>query len=226
MKKASIYYSILGLLFSVTAFSQDSIKITNDFLFESGLYYSYESFQKNTPDLDWESVQYEAHPNKEKRSIQFKNINIIKETSDETKVLDVTKLWGISVKGIPYIRVFIESRGVSEFVALRTRGRICYFNYEGYTKKLVPMTIYDRQTGEPIFKQNVENKVLTVFEKLLRFDDGEIIDFNLNNFTNWIGETDERLGNTLKEMDKGLAEERLYKSMKIFNDRNPAFVKK
>ncbi|MGB0863179.1 MAG: hypothetical protein ACPG19_13535 [Saprospiraceae bacterium] len=225
MKKASIYLMVVGLLSSVAVSAQDTIKVTNEFLFENGLYYSYESFQKNTPDLKWKAVQYEAHPNKEKRSIQFKNINLVDANNERTK-LDITKLWGISVNGIPYIRVFIESRGISEFVALRTRGRICYFNYEGYIKKLVPMTIYDRQTGEPVFKQDVENKVLTSFEKLLRFEDGAIVDFNLQNFTEWIAETDKRLGDTLKEMNKGLAEERLYKSMKIFNDRNPVFIKK
>ena len=226
MKKIFLSVVILCVCTWSSAIAQDSTKVTNEFIFENGVYYSLEAFQTNQPDLDWENVKYEAFASKEKRTIQFKYFHQIDEATKEQTPIEMENIWGICVNGVPYIKVYIKSRGVSEFVVLRTRGRICYFNYEGYEKKIVPMTIYDPNTGEPIMRQNIENKISVSYEKMFRFEDGKIVDFTLENFKLWIGKTDSRLLETLVDLEETAANERLYKSMKIYNDRNPVFIRK
>ena len=131
---------------------------------------------------------------------------------------------GFCAEGVPYIRVDVPSRGTSEFTVLRTRGRICYFTYEAYIVKEVPMTIYDPNTGRPILKKNIKNEELITMEKIMSFETGEIEMFKLTTFKNWIKKTDEKLMATLEDFNETQASEKLYKSMLIFNDRNPVYV--
>lgn len=225
MMKINLISICFILLASIGVQAQDSSKVTNEFKFKSGIYYSLEAFQRDQPDLEWENVRYDAFASKEKRTIQFKYFYEVDTATQKQTPIPTERLWGICVNGVPYIRVFIESRGVSEFVVLRTRGRICYFNYEGFEKKIVPMTIYDPNTGEPIMRQNIENKISVNYEKMFRFEDGVIEKFSLTNFKQWIGSIDNRLLETLVDLEETAANERLYKSMKIFNDRNPVYIK-
>jgi hypothetical protein len=200
-------------------------QLSNDFQFENGVFMSYEAFKSNTPDYTWETVQYDAHASKEKRKIQFRYINAI-DTADKTYTPIVQdSIWGISVNGVPYIRVFIGSRGVSEFVALRTRGRICYFTYEGFQKVKVPLTVYDPRTGEPVFVKEVINEEEFTYEKMMQFETGEVGNFNLSTFKEWIA-NDKKLLDTINALEEKEATGKMYKSMLIYNDRNPVYLEK
>ncbi len=227
VSRNAAFFALLFLIFNWNvAVGQDSILVTNDLEFKSGVYLNAESFRNDKPSLDWESVRYDVHANKDKRVIQFKNFQKLNQETKEQTPLNIKEIWGICVNGIPYIRVDIPSRNVSEFVALRTRGRICYFNYEGYEIKKVPMIIYNPSNGEPVLKKEVENKVEVIFEKILQFEDGTIGDFDLVTFKSWIEKVDKRLAETLSKLDETEAQAKLYKSMKIYNDRNPIYLKK
>lgn len=199
------------------------VKLTNDFEFKNGLYLSFESFKNNTPDLTWEEVKYDAFSNQEKRSIQFKYLNRV-DTNNKLKSIPLDTIWGFCAEGVPYIRVDIPSRATSEFTVLRTRGRICYFTYEAYIMKEVPMIIYDPNTGRPIFKKSIQNEELVTVEKIMSFETGEVETFSLPIFKEWIIKTDEKLMTTLEDFNETQASEKLYKSMLIFNDRNPVYV--
>ena len=61
-------------------------------------------------------------------------------------------------------------------------------------------------------------------EKIMSFETGEIEMFKLTTFKNWIKKTDEKLMATLEDFNETQASEKLYKSMLIFNDRNPVYV--
>lgn len=198
----------------------DSLLVSNELAFQNGIYRSLDEWQRNAPSIAWSSVAYDAYANEEKRTIQLRDLR----TKATSAPLSLDSLWGICVDGVPYVRVNIASRKVQEFVALRTRGRICYFNYEGYVMRDVPMTIYNPRTGEPVMRRTVQNKELHTFEKMLRFEDGVIADFDLATFKAWIQSRDALLYDTLADYTESEAGERLYKSLKIFNDRNPVYV--
>lgn len=198
-------------------------QVTNDLTFNEGVYLSFEAFQRNQPELSWEEVRYDAHGNKDKRAIQFKDFNRIDTITEVTTPIAQDSIWGVCVNGVPYIRVFIPSRGVSEFEALRTRGRICYFTFDGFVEREVPMTIYDPHSGEPLLRKNVINKEMASFEKMLHFETGDIKDFNIQYFKQWIAD-DERLIETLEAMDVADIQTKLYKTLKIYNDRNPVYT--
>lgn len=215
----------LCLSYAIIAVGQDGTMLTNDFLFKNGVYLSFESFKNNEPDYGWDVLDYDAHASKEKRGIQFKYLNLINEETKEKEPIDIENIWGICSEGVPYIRINIPSRQTSEFVALRSRGRICYFTYEGYMIKKVPMTIYDPQTGRPILKREIENKELTTFQKIMDFETGKIETFDLAHFKAWISEKDEKLVTALEDFKADEATEKLYKTMLIFNDRNPIYIK-
>lgn len=200
------------------------IQLTNEFEFKSGLYFSFESFQNNQPDLTWDEVHYDAHANQEKRAIQFKFLYQIDSATKTETELPLENIWGICSEGIPYIRVTIPSRGTSEFTALRTRGRICHYTFDAYVVKKVPMTIYDPNTGKPVLKKDIENKKLVTVEQMMNFEDGKIIEFTLPNFKTWIKEIDEQLTATLETLSEKEATEKLHKTMLIFNDRNPIYI--
>lgn len=211
------------LLIGYGTVNAQKIKLTNDFEFKDGLYLSFESFKNNTPDFTWEEVKYDAFSNPKKRAIQFKYLNEV-DSNNELKTIPQDTIWGFCAEGVPYIRVDVPSRGTSEFTVLRTRGRICYFTYEAYIVKEVPMTIYDPNTGRPILKKNIKNEELITMEKIMSFETGEIEMFKLTTFKNWIKKTDEKLMATLEDFNETQASEKLYKSMLIFNDRNPVYV--
>jgi hypothetical protein len=221
--KNSLLTIVLFLLIGFGTANGQEVKLTNDFEFKSGLYLSFESFKNNTPDLTWSEVQYDAFSNKEKRSIQFKYLNGL-DTNDEQKTIPLDTIWGFCAEGIPYIRVDIPSRSTSEFTVLRTRGRICYFTYEAYVIKEIPMTIYDPNSGRPILQKNIQNEELITIEKIMSFETGEIEMFKLRTFKKWIKKTDEKLMATLEDFNDAQASDKLYKSMLIFNDRNPVYV--
>jgi len=200
------------------------IQFTNDFKFENGIFMTFEAFKNNAPDYRWEGVKYDVHSSKEKRKFQFRYLNAIDTVANKYLPISQDSIWGISVNGVPYIRVYINSRRVSEFVALRSRGRICYFTYEGFQKVKVPMTVYNPTTGEPMFVQDVINEESVVFEKMMEFTTGKIGKFDLPTFKSWIAD-DEKLSGTLNGLEEKEATEKMYKSMLIYNDRNPVYLK-
>lgn len=211
---------LLGTMVGWAQTTPDSLLVSNELTFKNGIYRTLAEWQRNAPSITWSSLDYDAYANEEKRTIQLRAPRFRSDSS--TLVLD--SLWGICVDGVPYVRVDIPSRKVQEFVALRTRGRICYFNYEGYVMRDVPMTIYNPRTGEPVVRRMVQNKELHTFEKMLRFEDGTVADFDLLQFKDWIRELDPVLYDTLADYTESEAGERLYKSLKIFNDRNPVYL--
>lgn len=222
IKILSTTFFLIG--FGVLGITQET-QLTNDFKFENGVFMSYEAFKSNTPDYEWAAMQYDAHASKEKRKIQFRYINTIDTSSNTYIPIVQDSIWGISVNGVPYIRVFIGSRGVSEFVALRTRGRICYFTYEGFQKVKVPLTVYDPQTGDPVFVKEVINEEEFTYEKMMQFQTGEVGNFDLPTFKKWIAD-DEKLLDTINGLEEKEATGKMYKSMLIYNDRNPVYLDK
>ena len=64
-----------------------------------------------------------------------------------------------------------------------------------------------------------------VHERMLNFENGTTQVFNIDNFLEWIKD-DQQLWSTLSEMPTEEVNEKLFKSLLIYDDRHSVFVKK
>jgi hypothetical protein len=211
---------LLFCCFTVLASAQDSLQITNNFEFNNGVYLTINDLQKNQPNYNWQEVKASAHINREKNIVRFEYLNIVDSLENVLKTLTTTDFWGICVDGVPYIRVVDTMLNEVQFIGLRTRGRICYFEYDSYEMRSVPMTIYDPKTQRPVWVQNVINKEPIAKQKMMDFSTGSVADLDLNIFKDWI-KNDQQLTNTINDLSEKEANRKLYKMMLIYNDRNP-----
>ena len=213
------YFAFLlcGLSFSVSA--QDTVQLVNSFEFKDGVYLNINDLQNNEPNYTWGEIDASAHINREKKVIRLEYLN----TKDSAKIGLEKEVWGICVEGVPYIRIIDSMKQQTIFVALRSRGKLCYFYYDSYEIREVPMTIYDPNTGQPVWQQSVENKEPIVVEKMLNFKTGSVADMDISVFKDWI-QDDRQLTNTINDLSAVEAREKLYKMLLIYNDRNPYFL--
>lgn len=215
---------LLPLLMLIT-FTADAqkVQLTNALKFESGIYLSVESFQKNQPDYTWEELITSAYVNEERyvAHIEFIKKKVLVNGEYESIMLD--EVWGFAINGMPYIRIYNESKDLKHFAGLRSRGKLCYFTYEGYKIEKVPMTVYDPATQKAIHTQYIENRKEVIIEKVLLFENGDIADFSVENLKKWITD-DEKLKSTIDDLTVSEAKNKLYKAMLIYNDRNPVFI--
>ncbi len=215
-----IFVPIFLSLFFTSLAAQDSIQVlTKNFQFEDGIYFSFEDFQKNQPSLTWEEVDAVIYSNPQNFMTQVQYIKNGK--TEDAELLDLEKIWGLSLGGIPYIRLEKKEldKVLTVFAGLRLRGKICYFNYEKEVKRQLEMPVYNPQ-NQKVFRTAIIERVQTIiYEKMLHFETGAIEDFNPQNFIRWIVD-DERLVETMLDMTTPEIEEKLFKCLLIYVDRN------
>ncbi len=191
---------------------QEKVVLNNDFKFKDGLYFSIESFKANEPDIEWEDTHTElfVHPDKQSAIVYFLSFQ---DTLED-------KIWGFSYKGVPFLRIVKDvDSDYSEYSALSIRGKLCYFVFETRETKEVVIKAYNPLTGRPFREGTVENIETIRNRQLLHFGTGEIADFTVESFVNWI-QDDEQLVKTIQDLSSKEAEEKLFKCLLIYNDRN------
>lgn len=200
--------------------AQDSLLVSKNFRFKNGIYMDLKAFQSNSPNYKWSDVKsdYFANP-----QTFLTSVNYIK--LDENQELDLNTIWAICIDGIPYVRLDIEPYGkrMKTFAALKVRGKICYFTYQDKQTIKFPMSAYNPVTGRPFRTAMIERDFDVQVEKILHFETGEIADFTLENFRKWILD-DPRLIQSINELKPEEVQERLFKCLLIYDDRNEVFV--
>ncbi len=201
---------------------EDSVWVKKNFKFEDGVYLTYSSFKENRPDYSWEDVRSNLYSNPQTYMAQVEFIEVLDE---EKTALNLDSIWGISIAGIPYIKLEKESiaKPNTNFAAIRLRGKICYYSYEDFEKKTVTIKAYNPVNGQPFRKGEVETKEKVKYEKMIWFDDGRMEDFNKTKLLEWIAD-DSSLYETVSLLTKEEAKEKLFKALLIYDDRNPVFI--
>lgn len=202
----------------------DSVWVEKNFKFEDGIYMSYKSFKNNKPDYLWEDVRSNLYSNPQTYMAQVERIEVLDSAGDS---INVDSMWGLSIAGIPYIKLKKGEikKPNTNFAAIRLRGKICYFAFDDYETKSVEIKAYNPYTGQPFRKGSVETKEKIKYERMIWFDDGRIEDFNKANFLNWIAD-DESLYETVSLLTEEEAKEKLFKALLIYDDRNPVYIKR
>lgn len=209
-----IIFQIVSLIFCNFAMGQaDSLKMTKNFKFKDGIYTSFQQFKSNKPAFSWNDIQTQLSTNPQTCMAHIASISI------SNKEISLDSVWGISIAGIPYIKV----NSNYDFACLSVRGKISLFSFSMKVNKQIPMPVYNPSTGEKVYQGMVEREVNQDFTYILNFETGEVAGFSPKNFKFWIRD-DKNLYNTIDELDIKETREKLYKCLLIYDDRNPVFI--
>lgn len=212
-----LLFFLLGLV-PVSLLAQ--MPIGNNYPFKSGIYTSFSEFCSDSPVFDslFALVQYDLNAEE--------NILILKPESQLLlDSLSQKQLWGLSLNNVTYIKTDDKQDGRPFFVKLHVVGKLSYYYYKAFREKEVIMYVHNPYTGERIGKKTVTNRDLVFVQKLLHFQTGENIDFNFDNFKSWTAD-DKGLQKSLSEMSSEERESKLFKTLLIYNDRNPVYPNK
>ena len=218
-----IILNIVFCFFSLFVFSQEKPQVvTKNFHFKDGVYLSFEEFQANNPSYLMEDIYVHSFTNPQTYLTQVDSLFNKKEKEG----INPENIWAICMDGLPFLKIPKNEVGkkLPTFAALKLRGKICYFTYPDYRIKKVPVAAYNPLTGRPFLKGEVERETRVVVEKMLHFETGEIVDFNLDNFLAWIQE-DRHLVETIERTPIEEVEEKLFRLLLIYVDRHETTIK-
>ncbi len=208
------------ILLPSLAWSQaDSLALlSKNFKFEDGIYLSFEDFQQNQPAVAWDSLYARLHTNPQKLMTLVDTIHY------KNSAKKVGRLWGFSLGGIPYINLMESNEaGLEKFAGLKVRGDICYYLTEESYEKSETITAYNPLTGVPFRQAEIVTEKERERPFILSFETGESVDFNTDNFLDWIKE-DKQLVMTVNNLPLQDRNDKLFKCLLIYLDRNPRYV--
>ncbi|MBR9922711.1 MAG: hypothetical protein GYB31_17915 [Bacteroidetes bacterium] len=221
------YILAICILVPVSGISgQDSVLISKNFEFQDGIYLSFASFQANKPDILWESVDATIYTNPQTHLTKIAEVWRL-ESNEFVEQLNPENFWGICRNGIPSILLSKDAvqKELATFAALRLRGKICYFAWPDSEVRNITMSAYNPRTGRPFRTGVVKREVDVLREFILHFETGEIRAFTLNNFIDWIPD-DPGLKKSVLELDESEVEEKLFRCLLIYVDRNAVYTLK
>jgi hypothetical protein len=221
MKISLICFSFI--LHATAINAQDSVVLSKNFLFNDGLYFSFEAFKSNRPGLRWEETEPVLTVNPQTFLCQIERITL-KENQRE---LNLAELYAVCIEGIPYVRIPDAEihKDLPAFAPLKLRGKICYFTYPDWRSQEFEIAAYNPLTGRPFRKGTVIREKEQVLEKMLYFETGEMLDFSIENFLKWI-QDDPQLVGTVHQLPEEEKQEKLFKCLLIYVDRHPVHILK
>lgn len=190
--------------------------------FADGVYVDFKAFKENQPNFPlYEIPEFGYKTDGEANLLFLKQVSL--DRLDSSKIKSIDKVWGLCINGTPYIKIEqIEKDSALYFVRLYLIGSISYFYYPSIIDKEIEMEVYSPFTGNLVAMKTIVNKERTLIKKMLRYASGEVAAYSPSNFKNWI-KNDPRLLKTVEDLSEEALEEKLFKTLKIYNDRHPAF---
>ncbi len=220
MKKI-IYITILLFIFQGFSLNaQEQEVMTKNYLFEDGIYLSFEDFKNNKPVYKWSEVSVNLFQNPLTFTAKSEKIFYI-VAADK----NLENVWGFSIDGVPYINLNLENEVLERFAGMRVRGKICYFTYDEEQPKTAAISAYNPLTKAPFRTAEVSVTETVRNEMMLRLEDGMIEYFKVENFKHWIKD-DVQLMASLTNLKEEEVSEKLFKCLLIYNDRNEVLVNK
>jgi len=210
------FLSLLILLLPVFVSAQT--QLTQTFRFESGIYLTFEAFQKNTPSIKAVDITGNFFINENTKQAKVEYINL-KATNQK---LDLDKMWGIVIRGIPYVKASpnLPSHSLKVFAAMEVRGNICYYAYDDIEEKEVTFKAYNPLIGKPFRTGKAMRKLPVIKEKMLRFTTGEEADFNYQNLLEWAAAEPDII-QAMKSLGPIKAEDKLFDALLLYNEKHP-----
>jgi len=205
-----------------TIWCQDSVLVTRNFLFENGVYFSFESLKNNQPDLEWDTLTSTYFTNPTTLIAEVQELRF-KENEEQ---LPLQKVYAISINGIPYLNSGkTNDSEMAKFYGLKIRGVLGYYSFEKIEIEKVKIQAFNPLNGEPFRTGYVEKERVKKIEKILSWETGKISEFDQKNLTRLV-QDDIPLLNSIKDLQDWEVEEKLFKCLLIYNDRHSIYVPK
>ena len=216
MKKLLLLSTLL-LAFHVLN-AQDSTRLTAKFKFKDGFYKTFDAFRQNKPTAPLGVFKGLFKQQTIDNAIQL----VANETAPP---LDLNDTWGVVIDGTPFIHYSDSTtKGKNFLYPLQIVGKICYFFYTIDLTVNVLMPVYDPVGGRLIYTGKVKNKTTNTFRKILCFTDGKIADLTVESLKKYTTD-DKKLQKSINELTANDPAQRLLKTVQIYNDRNPIFIR-
>lgn len=203
------------LSFSFVASAQT--QLTQSFRFENGVYETFEAFQQNRPTHSGNMIEGNFFINEKTKQakVEYIRLKITREN------LDLDKIWGIVIRGIPYVKASpnLPAHSLKVFASMEVRGNICYYAYDDIEEKELTFKAYNPLIGKPFRTGKAMRKLPVIKEKMLRFTTGEVADFNYENMIEWVAE-EEDIVKALKSLGAIQADEKLFDALLLYNDKH------
>lgn len=190
--------------------------------FEDGVYKSHHDFKSNKPSFHLYDLPNFSYQVDRENNLLFLSEETIRQLPS-TKIEHLDNIWGVCIKGIPYMKVHPLGKDKAVyFVRYHILGRICYLYYPSIEDKTLEMPIYNPYSGERVGGRTITNKERRLIKQLMLFETGELVPYSVENFKQWAKE-DKRLMKSIERLSEKDAQKRLFKSIKIYNERHPIF---
>lgn len=193
-------------LFSLSQDTTGKIKYTNDFVFNDGIYKSFQDFKNDNPSITKFTVKKPmplADPN-------YTVLNYTcKDSSKSTDNCEMKNCWGYCYRSSVYISYIYKSY----FFKLMVIGAVCHFAGLSVTGDLNPMN--DISIGFA-----ADNKYRQYF---LDFETGEVLDFDFKNFSTFLMTHDDELYQQLMKESK--KKKKIFSYLLKYNAKHPIYFK-
>lgn len=195
---------------------------TKSYKLEDGVYAKHQDLKNNQPSYPLYRIPNFDYQLDQEQNLLFLSTAAI-ETLPSSEIASLDNIWGLCIQGVPYMKVQPQGKeGAIYFVRYHLLGRLCYLYYPSLEDKPVEMYIYNPFTGTKVGSKTIMNKERTLIKKLMLFETGELLPYSVESVKNAIKD-DLRLLKTLEALSEQEAEGRLFKTIKIYNDRHPIF---
>jgi hypothetical protein len=206
----SFKYLFIFLLFPLYTFPQNDtigkVKYTNDFVFNDGIYKTFQEFKDDNPSITKFTVKKPmplADPN-------YTVLNYACNDSSKARTnCEMKNCWGYCYHGDVYISHLYNSY----FFKLMVIGSVCHFAGLSVTGTLNPMNDISVGFG-------MDNKYQQYF---LNFETGEVLPFNYKNFSNFLQIHDALLYQQL--MKEGRKKKKIFNYLLKYNTKHPVYFK-
>ena len=201
---------------------QDTVWISKQFKFHDGVYARFEDFQRNRPSWSWDSLEVEAVTNPQTFLTQVAHIRF-----PDGRAINPDSIWGVAIGGIPYLRLPRDAtrKPLTAFAGLQVTGILCYYNYETTEADTVEMKAYNPVTGVPFRKGKVERTQTVLHEYMLHFRSGMTAPLTREHLSAWTAD-DYRLSEAIAVLPDEDLQQKLFKGLLIYVDRNPVYTLK
>lgn len=208
--------TLIYLVISIPFLAIGQQQLAQNFKFENGVYVSFEAFQQNQPTYKGGMIEGNFFINQNTKQAKIEYIRL-KESKEN---LDLEQMWAVVIKGIPYIKVTpnLPKHSLKVFAAMEVRGNICYYAYDDIENKAIPFKVYNPVIGKPFRTTILKRDIPLIREKMLKFETGEVVDFNYQNLLDWLAK-DTDITKALKSLGAKQAEEKLFDALLLYNEK-------
>jgi len=210
---------VLTICFSVAvhsfALAQDTIPLNNDYPFEDGIYMSFEEFKGDNPTHRMGEFYIDEIDSLDYDLTKVRKIKI-QNKKGKWKNLSVSKIWGLSYDGIPY--VYYQGLGsvnnplanYDKLTRIDVIGAICMFRLEHQNKTYNTNTFTNKM---------IHDHQVFVLDMLMDMNSGKVHPFDYHSVKHYIRNDSD----LLYELQVHLRDINLYDIVFAFNNRHPVF---